>query len=113
MKISSDSRKGVPIATDAPSAAALGKDLASLTHNLMGSVSALLMCEHMIGTELGPSQEVANNPTLQTTLRLLKETADQIREYGEDLMKVSNTMARLDLAKLDGPLAVDKNHPTA
>ena len=65
-----------------------------LTHNLMGSISALLMCEHMLGKELASTQEYNGNPILRTTLSLLKETTNQIRDYGDQLMGVSNQMRK-------------------
>lgn len=68
----------------------IGNDLERLTHGLMGSISALLMCEHMISRELASTSELATNATLQTSLELLKETVDQIHGYGDHLMQVSN-----------------------
>lgn len=70
----------------------LGQDLSRVSHNLMGSISALLMCEHMLSRELAASQEFAQNEMLQTTLELLKETAEQIREHGEDLKLVARRL---------------------
>ena len=64
-------------------------DLSRLTHSLQGSISALVMCEHMMATELADTEELASNPTLEITLSLLNETVEQIREYGEELMRLS------------------------
>jgi hypothetical protein len=64
-------------------------ELSRLTHSLQGSISALLMCEHMMAKELTPTEELASNPTLATSLTLLKETVDQIRDCGEELMRLS------------------------
>lgn len=64
-------------------------DLSRLTHSLQGSISALVMCEHMMAKELADTEELASNPTLEITLSLLKETVDQIRDYGEELMRLS------------------------
>jgi hypothetical protein len=68
----------------------LGHDLSTVSHNLMGSISALLMCEHLLSKELAPTAELADNPTLQVTLSLLKETANQIRDHGDLMMQLSH-----------------------
>lgn len=78
-----------------PVGSGLEKDLSQVSHNLMGSISALLMCEHMLSRELAPTQELAGNEMLQTTLMLLKETSEQIRDHGEELMRVSRRLRHL------------------
>lgn len=77
------------IISEKPHPKGLEQDLSRVSHNLMGSISALLMCERMLSRELAPTEELARNDMLQTTLSLLKETADQIREHGDELMMVS------------------------
>lgn len=69
--------------------AALGQEFSRVTHNLMGSISALMMCEHMLGKDVAASSELSDTPHLVTTMALLKETADQIRDYGDQLMVMS------------------------
>lgn len=93
MHVSSEHQKSGHVAGGP---ATVGRELYSLTHSLQGSISALLMCEHMLSKELAPTRELADNPTLATTLSLLKETADQIREYGEALMGVSRAYRHLE-----------------
>ncbi len=68
----------------------LEKELSRLTHDLMGGISALLMCEHMVAKELEAYPDVQNNEAFTTTMSLLKETAVQIREFGDQLMTLSH-----------------------
>jgi hypothetical protein len=96
MNVSEHQNGTLPSQATAPQ---LGSELSRLTHGLMGSISALVMCEHMISKELAPTDELALNPTLQTTLSLLKETADQIREYGDGLMSVSQRYRKIEQAQ--------------
>ncbi len=69
--------------------AALGQDLSRVSHNLMGSISALMMCEHMLGKDVAASRELSSNPHITMALALLKETADQIHAYGDQMMAMA------------------------
>ncbi len=69
---------------------AIQDEMSTLTHNLMGSLSALVMCEHMISKELSSYEVLQENSPLQTSLGLLKLTIDQIKGNGEDLMEISH-----------------------
>ena len=92
MNISSEQPHAASGGLPMTSTVGLSQDLARVSHNLMGSISALLMCEHMLGRELAAIPEFAQNEMLQTTLELLKETAEQIREHGEEIKLVARRM---------------------
>lgn len=65
-------------------------ELSRLTHDLMGGISSLLMCEHMITKELAHNVEAQANSDLQTTMSLMRDTAAQLRQYGDKLMDLSH-----------------------
>lgn len=76
--------------SDTTSSGQLEQELSRLTHDLMGGISALLMCEHMVSKELEGSPEAQANEALTTTMSLLKDTAVQIREFGDQLMTIAH-----------------------
>lgn len=69
-------------------------DLSRLTHDLMGGISSLFMCEHIITKELETNSEARANETLQTTMSLMRDTAAQIRDFAEQLMDISHEVQR-------------------
>lgn len=80
-------------------------EIATLSHNLMGSISALMMCEHMISRELSAYEVLHENSTLQTSLDLLKQTIGQIKETGDELMQASHRC-------IEGPSSTDSSEPS-
>lgn len=95
MNISSEPHQGTSGGVPSSSSMdGLGKDISRVSHTLLGSISALVMCEHMLSKELAPSQELASNDMLQTTLTLLKETVEQIREHGDELRRLSDGLKK-------------------
>ncbi len=86
MDISTSDSRGIP--------QPLEVDLSRLTHDLMGGISSLFMCEHIITKELETNSEAQANETLQTTLSLMRDTASQIRDFAEQLMDISHELQR-------------------
>lgn len=84
---------------------ALGQELSRVSHNLMGSISALMMCEHMLGKDVAASEELSANPHIVTAMALLKETADQIRDYGDHFMALSRRYHQIHPAQGNGKSA--------
>lgn len=72
----------------------LETELSRLTHDLMGGISSLLMCEHIITKELEASPEAQANEALQTTMSLMRDTAAQIRGFADQLMSISHDFQR-------------------
>ena len=90
MKISSET---YPTGNGLP-ALNLRTDLSQISHNLMGSISALLMCEHMLSKEFATEEVLSENPTVATVLSLLRDSAEQIRVYGHELMELSHNLKK-------------------
>ena len=72
----------------------LEAELSRLTHDLMGGISSLLMCEHIITKELEACSEAQANEALQTTMSLMRDTAAQIRGFADQLMDISHDFQR-------------------
>jgi hypothetical protein len=95
MNISSEPHQAPPGERSSPSnTVALGNDISRLSHSLVGSISALVMCEHMLAKELAAQPELAEQELLQTTLTLLKESVEQIRDQGDELRRLCDLLKK-------------------